>query len=115
MDCWSCVHAARHLYLFLLDSSEDDGEGRGAVEATTPNPFDWPTMLLAKHAQHVALIHFPIALFIVGVIFDVCATWTKKQTFATVAFFNLSVAALSVPPALLTGIAAWRWNWRLNR
>ncbi|HUN60563.1 MAG TPA: DUF2231 domain-containing protein [Candidatus Sulfotelmatobacter sp.] len=75
-----------------------------------PNPFDWRTVLLAKHAQHVALIHFPIALFIVGVIFDVCATWTKKQTFATVAFFNLGVAALSVPPVLLTGVAAWRWQ-----
>jgi uncharacterized membrane protein len=34
------------------------------------NPFDWRTVLLAKHAQHVALIHFPIALFIVGVVFD---------------------------------------------
>jgi len=75
-----------------------------------PDPFDWRTLLLAKHAQHVPLIHFPIALFIVGVIFDVRATWTKKQTFATAAFFNLSVAALSVLPVLLTGVAAWRWQ-----
>jgi hypothetical protein len=34
------------------------------------NPFELQTILLAKHAQHVALIHFPIALFIVGVLFD---------------------------------------------
>ena len=27
------------------------------------NPFDLRTVLLAKHAQHVALIHFPIALY----------------------------------------------------
>jgi hypothetical protein len=27
------------------------------------NPFDLKTVLLAKHAQHVVLIHFPIALF----------------------------------------------------
>ena len=26
------------------------------------NPFDFKTALLAKHAQHVVLIHFPIAL-----------------------------------------------------
>jgi hypothetical protein len=28
------------------------------------NPFDLRTVVLAKHAQHVVLIHFPIALFI---------------------------------------------------
>jgi uncharacterized membrane protein len=75
-----------------------------------PNPFEWRMVLLAEHAQHVALIHFPIALFIAGVIFDVCATWTKKQTFAAAAFFNLSVAALSLPPVLITGVAAWQWQ-----
>jgi hypothetical protein len=26
------------------------------------NPFDLKTVVLAKHAQHVVLIHFPIAL-----------------------------------------------------
>jgi hypothetical protein len=30
------------------------------------SPFDPKTVLLAKHAQHVVLIHFPIALFLVG-------------------------------------------------
>ena len=29
--------------------------------------LDPKSVLLAKHAQHVVLIHFPIALFIVGV------------------------------------------------
>ena len=28
------------------------------------NPFDLKAALLAKHAQHVALIHFPIALYL---------------------------------------------------
>ena len=35
------------------------------------SPFDWRSVLLARHAQHVVLIHFPIALFITGVLFDV--------------------------------------------
>jgi hypothetical protein len=26
-------------------------------------PFDLKTILLAKHTQHVVLIHFPVALF----------------------------------------------------
>jgi hypothetical protein len=30
------------------------------------NPFDLRAAILAKHAQHVVLIHFPIALFISG-------------------------------------------------
>ena len=30
------------------------------------NPFDIKSVLLAKHAQHIVLIHFPIALFLVG-------------------------------------------------
>lgn len=74
------------------------------------NPFDWRTVLLAKHAQHVALIHFPIALFIVGVAFDWLAVRTKKETFATAAFLNLSVAAAFVFPVLLSGLLAWQWQ-----
>lgn len=74
------------------------------------NPFDWRTVLFAKHAQHVAIIHFPIALFIVGVIFDAIAAWNKKGVFATAAYFNLGAAALAVPPALLTGLLAWQWQ-----
>jgi len=34
------------------------------------HPFDLKTVLFAKHAQHVVLIHFPIALFIIGVLFE---------------------------------------------
>ena len=43
------------------------------------NPFDPKTALLAKHAQHVVLVHFPIALFITGVAFDLAAQWTKRR------------------------------------
>jgi uncharacterized membrane protein len=38
------------------------------------SPFDLKEVLLAKHAQHVVLVHFPIALFIVGVAFDFLST-----------------------------------------
>ena len=74
------------------------------------NPFDWRTVLLAKHAQHVVLIHFPIALFTVGVAFDGIAAWTKKEIFATAALCNLTVAAIVVAPAVFTGILAWQWQ-----
>ncbi len=37
------------------------------------NPFDPRTVFLARHVQHVVLIHFPIALFIAAVAFDLIA------------------------------------------
>jgi uncharacterized membrane protein len=74
------------------------------------NPFDIRSALLAKHAQHVVLIHFPIALFLVGVAFDCVAQWTRNATLAAAAYYNLAVAALSTVPAVATGIIAWRWQ-----
>ena len=73
------------------------------------HPFDIRTVALAKHAQHVVLIHFPIAAFITAVGFDYSAHWTKNRTLAAAAYFNLLIAAASTIPVVLTGIAAWQW------
>ena len=73
------------------------------------NPFDIRTVVLAKHAQHVVLIHFPIALFITAVAFDYLAQWTKNRTLAAAAYFNLLLAAVSTVPVVATGFAAWQW------
>ena len=62
------------------------------------SPLDIRSAILAKHAQHVVLIHFPIALFLTGVAFDFAAHWTKRATVAAAAYANLLVAAVSVPP-----------------
>ncbi len=74
------------------------------------NPFDPKSALLAKHAQHVVLVHFPIALFLTGVAFDFAAYRTKKATLAAAARLNIIAAAAFVPPTLVTGIAAWQWQ-----
>ena len=74
------------------------------------NPFDPKTVLLAKHAQHVVLVHFPIALFLTAVGFDVTAQWTKKPVFATVARYNMMIAAIATLPVMLTGLLAWQWQ-----
>jgi uncharacterized membrane protein len=78
------------------------------------NPFDPKAALLAKHAQHVVLIHFPIALFLTGVVFDFAARWTKeatkRATLMAAARLNLFAAAVFVLPTLLTGIMAWQWQ-----
>ncbi len=74
------------------------------------NPFDIKSLLLAKHAQHVVLVHFPIALFIVGVGFDIMAQWKKQSSLLAANYYNLLVAAVSTIPVMVTGIIAWRWQ-----
>jgi len=73
------------------------------------HPFDVNTVLFAKHAQHVVLIHFPIALFFAGVAFDFWTQWKKQRQAAVVAYYNFLVAAISTIPVVITGIAAWQW------
>jgi uncharacterized membrane protein len=73
------------------------------------NPFDVRTVVLARHAQHVVLIHFPIALFTAAVGFDYLAQWTKNRMLAATAYFNLLVAAVSTVPVVATGLIAWQW------
>jgi uncharacterized membrane protein len=74
------------------------------------HPFDVKTILFAKHAQHVVLIHFPIALFIIGVLFDFLGQWKKQQLLAVAAYYNLCVAAIATFPVVVTGIVAWQWE-----
>ncbi len=74
------------------------------------NPFDVKTALLAKHAQHVVLIHFPIALFITAVVFDLIAQWTKRRGLTLAAYYNLLAAAISTVPVLVTGLLAWQFQ-----
>jgi uncharacterized membrane protein len=70
------------------------------------NPFDLKTALLAKHAQHVVLIHFPIALSMVSLAFDLLALWKDNRQLAIAAYYNLVASAL---PAVATGLLAWQW------
>jgi len=74
------------------------------------HPFDIREALLAKHAQHVVLIHFPIALFLTAVAFDYFGQWTKNRTLAAAAYFNLLLAAVSIVPVVASGLAAWQWE-----
>ncbi len=74
------------------------------------HPFDIRAALLAKHAQHVVLIHFPIALFIIAVFFDFLAQWKRQRLLAAAAYYNLLVAAIATIPVVVTGILAWQWE-----
>ena len=74
------------------------------------NPWNIRSVIFAKHAQHVVLIHFPIALFLIGVALDVAASCTRRKDLALAAYYNLALAALSALPAAATGLLAWQWE-----
>lgn len=76
----------------------------------TINPFDLRTVLLARHAQHVVLIHFPIALCLAGFLLDVAADWTGRNELSSAAYWNLTLAALSAVPAAVSGLLAWHFE-----
>jgi uncharacterized membrane protein len=72
--------------------------------------FDPQTVLLAKHAQHVVLVHFPIGLFLTGVAFGWAARWTRRRSLSEAAYYNLLVAAASTIPVVITGLLAWQFQ-----
>lgn len=74
------------------------------------HPFDIKTIFFAKHAQHVVLIHFPIALFIIAVVFDFLAQWQRQRLLIAAAYYNLLVAAIATIPTLVSGFLAWQWE-----
>src|SRR6478752_9696435 len=76
----------------------------------SPNPFDLKSALLAGHAQHPVIIHFPIALFIASAVFELLSVWRKQPLFASVAYYNLLGAALTLPLTIATGLGAWQWQ-----
>jgi uncharacterized membrane protein len=73
------------------------------------HPFDPRSVILARHAQHVVLIHFPIALFLVGVLFELISRLRPSPHWATAAQLNLTAAAVCIIPAYVTGFLAWQF------
>lgn len=73
------------------------------------HPFDLRSVLLAKHAQHVVLIHFPIALFISGTLIDWYARVRKQPGLVSIAYINISIAAVTMVPVIATGLLAWHF------
>ena len=73
------------------------------------HPFDLKAALVAKHAQHPVIIHFPIALFIISVAFDLLAIWKRNPALVKAAYYNLVAAALTAPVAIASGLTAWQW------
>lgn len=93
----------------MCNAPQDDRDGGRPIGESPVHPFDVKVSLLEKHAQHVAIIHFPIALFIVGFVFDLLAEWRSNKPLATVASYDFVAAGMSAIPAVGTGLLAWQF------
>ena len=72
-------------------------------------------MLLAKHAQHVALVHFPIALIFVAVAFDLLSLRKENLALLRAAYYTVIAAAIAAVPTVATGILAWQLQFEGKR
>jgi uncharacterized membrane protein len=70
------------------------------------NLFGIKTVLLAKHAQHVVLIPFPVAVLTVAVAFNYCAHCANNRLLAAAVYFNLLLTAVFTVPVVATGLIA---------
>lgn len=70
--------------------------------------FDPGTVLLARHAQHVVLVHFPIALFITGVALHWPGRWTRRGVLSEAGYYNLLIVPISTLPVLATRLPGWQ-------
>jgi uncharacterized membrane protein len=80
----------------------------GAQPTTTETEPEEPPKkpLVPKNAYHPAIVHFPIALFIAGLLLDLIGYWKKKDGFLQAGWYNLVFAAVTCFGALLSGYVA---------
>ncbi|HWZ99804.1 MAG TPA: DUF2231 domain-containing protein [Candidatus Dormibacteraeota bacterium] len=74
------------------------------------NPFDPRTVLFAKHAQHVVLVHFPIGLCLTSVIFELLGKWRANAALISASYYNQLAAAIASVPVVATGLLAWQFQ-----
>lgn len=55
---------------------------------------------------HPLIVHFPIALLMASVLFDLAASWSRMEVFEKVAKWNLAVGVLAGIAAVVSGLLA---------
>lgn len=71
------------------------------VEPTKPKRDEG---VIPKNAFHPAVVHFPIALFIAGLLLDALGALTKHRTMLLAGWYNLIFAAVSAFGGIATGL-----------
>ena len=70
--------------------------------------FSIASTLLAKNAQHPAIVHFPIALFLFSLFLDIVGIIRRSKPLHEAAFYNLIASAVTSVLSIVTGILAWQ-------
>jgi uncharacterized membrane protein len=102
-------HEAEHAEETKREKQETEHEeARRPAEAVTTPPAEPPRskISLPKNGFHPAIVHFPIALFIAGLLLDLIGLWTNQRTLLYAGWYNLVLAAISAVIGVLTGFAA---------
>jgi len=60
-----------------------------------------------KHAHHPVLVHFPIGLFVMSVIFDLIAIRKNNRSLSLAGYYNLVAAGITASMAVVSGLLAW--------
>ena len=74
------------------------------------SPFDPRSVLFAKHAQHLVLVHFAIGLCLTSTIFEVLGKWRSNAALISASYYNQLSAAIASLPVIVTGLLAWRFQ-----
>ncbi|MBS1716791.1 MAG: hypothetical protein JSS72_03555 [Armatimonadetes bacterium] len=70
--------------------------------------------IIPSHVFHPMFVHFPLALLLVSVLLDIWAFMKKDERLATAGQVNLWLAVITFVPALITGLIAMAWRYKLN-
>jgi len=92
-------------------ASKPSGEAAASTDSSAtppaPTPGEAPAKpLVPKHAYHGAFVHFPLALFLAGLLFDTWGFVRKNRDFLMAGWYNLVLAAVTAIVGLASGFAA---------
>jgi uncharacterized membrane protein len=96
-------------------SNTGGGGGAGGGAANIANEGTPSSSFLPEHAFHPAIVHFPIALFIVGVFLDILGRVKRNDTLREAGWWNMLIGSVSSLLAAGTGLIArdltgYEWN-----
>lgn len=86
------------------DPGKSDKPGAASVE--TPSAPEPPKPLVPKNGFHPAIVHFPIALLIAGLMFDFVGVILKQRTLLYAGWYNLVLSTFSALGGIASGFLA---------